>query len=64
MAESKNYLKLMEDFNPLGNIFHCFKVLIYVHIICISLTAMFSSNFDGNNERTIDEQWSVKSDFF
>ena len=64
MAESKNYLKLKKDFNPLGNTFHCFKVLIYVHIICISLTAMFPSNFGANNGRTIDGQWSVNSDFF
>ena len=53
MAESKNYFKLGEDFNPLGNTFHCFKVLIYVHIIYISLTVMFSSNFGGNNGRTM-----------
>ena len=53
MAESKNYFKLGEDFNPLGNTFHCFKVLIYVYIIYISLTVMFSSNFGGNNGRTM-----------
>ena len=63
MAESRNYLKPVEDFNPLGNTFHCFKVLIYVHIICIALTTIFSSNFGGNNGRTIDEQWSVNSKF-
>ena len=64
MVVSKDYLKLIEDFNPLGNTFHCFKVLIYVHFICISLTAMFRPNFDDNNGRTIDGQWWVNSYFF
>ena len=56
MAISKNYPKLVELINPPGNTFHCFKVLIYVHLICISLTDMFPSNFGDNNGRTIDGQ--------
>ena len=56
MAVSKNYPKLVEAFNSHGNTFHCFKVLIYVHLICISLKTMFRRNFDENNRRTIDGQ--------
>ena len=57
----ENFPKLEEWINPLGNTFHCFKVLIYVHLICISLTAMLRPNFEDNNGRTMDGQLWVNS---
>ena len=44
--------------------FPLFQVLIYVHLIYISLTAMFRPNFKDNNGRTMDGQWWVNSNFF
>ena len=45
--------KLVEDFNPLGNTFHCFKVLIYVHVIYGYVSIEFWLKQWENKRRTM-----------